>query len=298
MREPGLSYAAITPARNEAANLRRLAACLRRQTVPPAAWVVVDDGSTDESLAVVEAFAVGHPWARAIRSPGATANGGPLTSGRRQGRDVVAFTAGVKSLDSAPGVVVKLDADVSFEDDFFELLLSEFERDAHLGIAGGICYELEDGAWCPQHVTGSHVRGATRAYRWPCFEQVIPLEEGLGWDGIDEVKAEIFGWKVRSIGYLPFRHHRRVGQRDGAWRAWSGQGAAAHFMGYRLSYLSLRTLYHAKSDLAAFGMLVGYLHAGLKRRPTYSDAVVRNHLRSRQSLRMLPTRLREARGRT
>ena len=264
----------------------------------PVAWVVVDDGSTDETLAVVENFAGGHSWARAIRSPGATSKEGPLTDGRRQGRDVVAFTAGVESLDSSPGVVVKLDADVSFEDDFFERLLSEFERDSRLGIAGGLCEELEGVEWRPQNVTGSHVRGATRAYRWSCFRQVMPLEEALGWDGIDEIKAEVLGWNVRTIRHLPFRHHRRVGQRDGTWRAWVGQGAAAHFMGYRLTYLFLRTLYHVRSDLGAFGMLVGYFDAMLKRRPICADSVVRDSLRRRQGLRMLPTRLREARGRT
>jgi hypothetical protein len=177
---------------------------------------------------------------------------------------------------------VKLDADVSFEDDFFERLLLEFEQDSQLGIAGGICLELEDGVWRPQHVTGSHVRGATRAYRWSCFQQVLTLEEALGWDGIDELKAEVLGWTVRTIGHLPFRHHRRVGQRDGAWRAWVGQGAAAHFMGYRLAYLLLRTLYHMMSDPAAFGMLVGYFGAMFKGARRYEDPQFRRFLRRYQ----------------
>jgi glycosyltransferase involved in cell wall biosynthesis len=292
-----LSYAAVTPARDEAENLRRLSASLAAQTVRPAAWIVVDDGSVDETRSVVEDFAAGEPWASVIASPGATARSGPLQAGRRAGRDVLAFNAGIEALPLQPDVVLKLDADVSLEPDFFERLLEEFERDATLGIAGGVCLELVDGKWAEQHVTGDHVRGATRAYRWACFEDVSPLVEQLGWDGIDEAKAAVRGWRTRSIAGLPFYHHRRVGERDGARSSWESQGATARFMGYRFSYLVTRAVFRARKDPRALAMILGWLKAAVRREPIHDDAEVIAYLRGQQRLRRLPVRAREALGR-
>ena len=71
----------------------------------------------------------------------------------------------------SPEIIVKLDADVSFESDYFEQLLAAFESEPRLGIASGVCYELERGVWTARHVTGDHVRGATRAYRKACLDR-------------------------------------------------------------------------------------------------------------------------------
>lgn len=292
-----LTYAPITPARDEDENLHRLAACVLEQTVKPAVWIVVDDGSMDGTRAYAESLGQAHPWIRLVSSPGALTHVGSLEAGRGVGRDVVAFHAGVATLEMPPDILLKLDADVSFAPDFFERLMHEFGRDPSLGIAGGECYELEHGEWRRQPVTGSHVRGATRAYRWACWEGVRPLEERLGWDGIDELKAEELGWRVASIQGLAFLHHRPVGKRDGlALAKWARMGQAAHYMGYRFPYLVLRTLHRGLRDPGAVGMLWGYLGAAARRESRYPDASLRNRLRERQTLRKLHLRSREARG--
>jgi biofilm PGA synthesis N-glycosyltransferase PgaC len=291
-----LSYAVVTPARNEADNLPRLAGCLERQTVMPTAWVIVDDRSTDGTSELAAGLAAAHPWISVTGNREDVASGS-IEVGRRIGRDVVAFTTGVRAIPSAVDVVVKVDADVSVDLDFFQRLLGAFAADPSLGIAGGICLELQGGEWCFQHQTGDHVRGATKAYRWACYTDVSPLAPTLGWDGIDEAKAALHGWSFRSILDLPFRHHRRVGQRDGRRRAWEHQGAAARFMGYRFSYLVLRSLFWARRDPTAVAMILGWAKSAARREPLYNDAGVRSYFRSQQSLRLLRLRAREALGR-
>jgi biofilm PGA synthesis N-glycosyltransferase PgaC len=283
-----LSYSLITPARDEAPNLRRLFSSLVAQTVPPRQWVIVDNGSTDETPDVVADLE--GPWIRLTSVPGEDRPepGAPV---------VRAFHAGLAELDEAPDLVVKLDADVSFEPTYFERLLEAFEEEPRLGIASGACLEEVGGAWRPVHVTGGHVRGAARAYRWPCLQDVLPLEERMGWDGIDELKAAVLGWRTGTVPGLTFHHHRALGARDGRLHTrWVRQGEASYYMGYRPSYLLFRTLHHSLRDPAAIAMIGAYVRAALTRAPRYPDDTVRRYLRREQSLRSLPKRLREARG--
>lgn len=283
-------YAAITPARNEAENLRRLAACLDEQTGPPSHWVIVDNGSSDDTLATARELAEARPWVLVTAVDGLdhAVRGGPVTR---------AFNVGLAAIENLPEVVIKLDADVSFEAEFCARLVGAFD-DPKLGIASGTCYELDEDVWKQRHVTGSSVWGATRAYRTECLRSVMPLEDRMGWDGIDELKARLQGWETRTFTDLPFRHHRAEGERDGSrWRAWSAGGRAAHYMGYRWWYLIARSLFNVTNERAALGMLIGYFGAAARREERCSDPQVIAFLRDQQTLSGLPHRLREAVGR-
>jgi glycosyltransferase involved in cell wall biosynthesis len=284
------SYAVVTPARNEAENLPRIAESLRSQTVLPRRWLIVDNGSTDDTVECARALAAELPWIEVLDAPGEAA--------AKPGAPVVrAFHAGLERVDEDVDVVVKLDADVSFAPDYFERHLLAFEADDRLGIAGGTCLELREGRWEPIHVTGDHVRGASRAYRRDCLRAVTPLPERVGWDGIDELKAAVLGWKTMLIPGLAFFHHRKLGARDGAsTKRWVQQGRGAHYMGYRPSYLLIRTMHHARRDPAALAMLAGYVSSAARRDERYEDDTVRDYLRSQQRLRMLRARAREAQG--
>jgi len=289
-----LRYAAITPARNELANLQRLAACLDEQRARPARWVIVDDGSSDGTLAFARELASRHEW---IRAAELADDGAPIAAGRKAGRDIVAFHRGLEEAGEAD-CYVKLDADVSFAPDFFAELLAAFVSDPHLGIAGGLCYELEEEAWRPVYSTEGHVRGATRMWRAVCLERLLPLPVRLGWDGVDELKAQTLGWRTRTIRTLPFRHHRKVAARDGSrWRKWADDdGRTSWYLGYRPSYVVFRALHHARRERAAIAMVWGYMLAAIAREERYDDPDVRAFVRRYQRARNLPLRLREVRG--
>jgi poly-beta-1,6-N-acetyl-D-glucosamine synthase len=290
MNAPRLTYAVITPARNEAENLRRLAGSLRAQTILPAAWIVVDNGSTDETGEVAADLAASEPWVEVLTTTGEAVptRGAPVAR---------AFTAGLERLSVEPDLAVKLDADVSLDPDFFARLLAEFGRDRTLGIAGGICYEQTDGEWRPRHVTGDRVRGATRAYRWACLQDVLPLEHRAGWDGIDELRAVSRGWRTASLQDLPFYHHRIEATRDeNRRRRLFETGRSNWYSGYRPSYVFFRTIFKARRELAAFALFAGYASAALRREPRCTDLVARAYLKREQSFRKLPARIREALG--
>lgn len=286
-----LSYAIVTPARDEVDNLPRLASCLLEQTVTPSAWHIVDNGSTDGTHELAQGLAAEHGWIRALAIPGASSadRGAPV---------VRALLAGIAALEERPDVLINVDADISVAPDYFERLVAQFETDPSLGIASGSIFELERGGWRQRHLTGSTVVGASRAYRWACLQDIMPLEERVAWDGLDEFKANAREWRTRTFEDLKIRHHRREGERDGTnWRARRNQGHAAYYLGYRPWYLVLRALWQARREPAALGMVSGYAAAALKRDPRSSDENARAYLRRQQSLRNLRLRALEAAGR-
>lgn len=286
---PRLAYALVTPARDELENLSRLAGAVTSQGLPPRAWVIVDNGSRDGTRELAEELAAEHGWISTVTVAGdEQIRGTPI---------VHAVNAGLETLRPWSDVVVKLDADVSFEPDHFERLLAAFAADPLLGIASSLCLEETAGQWRPTYSTRSHARGAVRAYRRECLADVMPLEPRLGWDGIDELKAAVRGWRTATLPDVAFYHHRKVGQREAAYARWRRQGETAHYMGYRPSYLLVRALYRAVREPSALAMVHGYCGAVLRRSPRYPDREVREWLRREQSLRRLPTRAREALGR-
>jgi glycosyltransferase involved in cell wall biosynthesis len=283
------TYAIVTPALNERENLERLARALATQSVAPRVWLVVDTGSDDGSREFVEELAAKDDWVRSDAVDPGRARGGPI---------VRAFNSGAAQLPDDVDVVVKLDADVSFDSDYFERLLASFEQDSRLGIASGTCIEEQGGEWRERHVTADHVWGACRAYRTACLREVSPLEERMGWDGIDVLKANARGWRTGIVPGLAFRHHRGEGSRDGNRAApWLARGRAAHYMGYRPSFLLFRAFHHALGDPMALMMIAGWLKPALRRERTCDDPVARDYLRRQQRLRELPARAREAMGR-
>jgi biofilm PGA synthesis N-glycosyltransferase PgaC len=286
------SYAVVTPARDEAANLPRLAACLAAQTIRPRAWNIVDNGSSDGTLELAVQIAAEHDWVQVFSLPG--------SSSADRGAPVVrALQTGIAALTpEPPEIVVNVDADISMEPDYFERLLGRFDADPSLGIASGSAFELQDGTWQQRYVTGTTVWGASRAYRWECLQELLPLEERIAWDGLDEFKANARGWRTTAFEELRFRHHRREGERDGtAWQARRNQGGAAHYLGYRPWYLVLRALWHSRREPAALGMIWGYAAAALRREQRSSDPEARAYLRRQQSPRNLRLRALEATGR-
>jgi hypothetical protein len=271
-----LTYALVTPARNEAENLPRLAESVVAQTHAPAAWVIVDDHSDDGSFAWTQGLADQHAFVRAVAWDGP--NTGALSEGRREARDLHAFRAGIDALP----------APVDVEPDYFEQLLQKFAEQPDLGIAGGGCYEREAGEWVLRSTAAHHPRGASRAYRWELVQDIKALEPRMGWDGLDEVKASLRGFRTQQFPELVFRHYRPEGGRERhRLRARAVSGRASWFMGYRPSFLVLRALHRARKDPAALAMIWGYFAEAAKRTPRCADPEVVAAVRERQALQTL-----------
>lgn len=283
-------YAVLTPLHNEAENLPRLVDAMDAQTQRPDAWLLLENGSTDETPELARSLAAERPYVRVV-----TVDAPP--SGGRGAPIVHALHTGLQALRPFPPAVAQVDADVSFANDYFARLLARLEADRGLGIVSGTCFERLDGGWQQRFATVPYVWGAARLYRRECLEQVLPFEPRTGWDAVDVAKANALDWQTAVETSASFYHHRPESSREqSAFSGWTAQGRVSYFLGYRFSYLLLRAGYRARRDPAAVGLLVGYLSDVARGRARCADPMVRTWVRRQQRLRDVHRRAAEARG--
>lgn len=275
-------YAVVTPVRDEVDHVQATLASVTRQTWPPLAWIIVDDGSTDGTAALLERLAAPHPWITIVQRPnrGFRANGGGVMD---------AFYTGFAHVEQLPwDFIVKLDADLSFAPDYFESCFGRFADDPKLGIGGGvICWQSSDGT---KHVEEKndpafHVRGATKIYRRECWAQIAPLMRAPGWDTLDEVRANYCGWSTRTFFDLPLVQHKATGSADGSWRNAFKNGKANYMTGYHPLFMlakCAKRLLRKPYLVEAAGVGAGYLSGYLKRMPLQADADTIRYLRRQQ----------------
>lgn len=196
-------YALVTPARDEEAYIDGMIRSIAAQTVPPARWIIVDDGSCDRTAEIVQAAVQRLSFLTLVRRASAScrlAGGeGAIPDGLRH--------LNLKDFD----FLARFDADLLFPKDYIERILQKFRNNPRLGIAGGTLYFEKDGKRVTEKVPEVHVRGTLKMYRRECFEDIGGLTAQIGWDTLDEASAWAKGWETRSYEDIRVLHRRPTG---------------------------------------------------------------------------------------
>lgn len=274
-----LRYVVITPVRNESKYIEKTILSMIQQTVKPAEWVVVNDGSTDDTAAIVAGYAKDHPWIKLVER---TDRGI-----RQRGKGVVeTFYTGYNTITEDFDVIVKLDGDLYFEPDFFQTLLSKFAANPKLGITGGGIFERLNGENWVLQASKDHVRGPNKVYRRACFEAIGGLKPTLGWDGLDQWQALSLGWEVESFLDLKVLHYRVTGAATGRLKSKKEQGYGAYYMGYHPLFVIMRGIsYMFKYKPYIIGgsvLILAYFWAALQGRPRLLEPSVVHFVRRTQ----------------
>jgi glycosyltransferase involved in cell wall biosynthesis len=278
-------YVIISPVRNETPHLPGTIECVAAQSIRPIQWIIVDDGSTDETAKILKLTAEKYDWITIVTRPDRGA--------RKPGGGVVeAFYEGyAKIADPSWDFLVKLDGDVSFSRDYFEGCFKRFAADSKLGIAGGTVCNEHNGELAPESTVDPafHVRGATKIYRRACWDVIGELIRAPGWDTLDELKAKLCGWKTMTFSDIKLIHHRRAGSKDGVWTNWVKNGRANYIVGYHPAFMlfkSISRIPRRPFGIGGIGLLVGFFSGYLRRIPQISDRALINYLRDQQIRRL------------
>lgn len=275
---PPLKYALITPAHNEARFIEKTLDSVVGQTVRPAKWIIVENGSKDNTAEIVARYAAQHPWIELVQIPA------PEKS-RSFSAKAYAFNHGlnlVKELDCA--VIGNLDADISFDPDHFEFLLARFAEDPKLGVAGTVFEEEGYHSGRDSFEGQNHVAGQCQIFRRQCLLEIggyVPHSAG-GIDWIAVTTARMLGWTTRSYREKCFFHYRHMGtaERSRVAAAFS-YGEKDYYLGGHPIWQLFRCTYRATKAPLFFGgaaLFAGYVWAALRRMPRpVSQELMRFH---------------------
>ncbi|MFT3687397.1 MAG: glycosyltransferase family 2 protein [Phycisphaerales bacterium] len=230
-----MNYYIVIPSHNEEKFIAKTLQSIAGQTVLPKKAVVVNDNSTDNTAEIVLAFAEKNPWVSLVNK---TSDAKHLPGSKV----IQAFQKGLETLDSNYDFIVKADADLIFPDNYFETITRHFQSDSKIGMAGGFAYIEKKGEWVLENLTDKdHIRGAFKAYRKECFEQIGGLKPAMGWDTVDELLCKFYHWKVVTDESLKVKHLKPTGANYNK-EARYKQGEAFYSLGYGFIITSIASV--------------------------------------------------------
>ncbi|MBP7491402.1 MAG: glycosyltransferase family 2 protein [Rhodoferax sp.] len=279
---PTVPLVIISPVRDEAALISKTLDSIVAQTVWPLEWVIVDDGSTDDTASIVQQYADKYPFIHlvTIKDRGFRKLGGGV---------VAAFKFGLMQVKTPhPEYVAKLDGDMSFGIHYLEIMFKAFAANPRLAAVSGKVFRPEDGKLIEELIIDEHVAGQFKLYRWSAFCDIGGFVEEVLWDGIDVHTARMKGWHTESFDDPDARliHHRLMGSSDkNVYRGRLRLGRGIYFMGYHPLYALASGIFRMREKPFVIGgllIMAGFIKAFFQQVPRYDNPEFRAYLQNWQ----------------
>jgi glycosyltransferase involved in cell wall biosynthesis len=273
-------YLLVSPCRNEADFMRQTLDTVVAQTLRPARWVIVDDGSSDATPQILAEYAKKHDWISIVTR---------TDRGRRAvGPGVIeAFYAGYETINPDDyDFLCKLDLDLRLPLRYFETLIERMEANPGIATCSGKAYIEKNGGLVNERHGDETSIGASKFYRMSRFREMGGFVREVMWDGIDCHRCRMNGWIACSWDDDPdlrFVHLRPMGSSQQS--IYSGRmrhGYGQYFMGTGLVYMLASAVYRIPEKpyvLGGLAILWGWLRSLLQRKPRYNDPEFRRFLR-------------------
>ena len=280
-------YVLISPCRNESRYMRQTLDSVLGQSVRPTRWIIVDDGSTDDSPRILAEYAANHDWIEVVRRDD--------RGHRAVGRGVIdAFYAGYAVIDPSDyDFLCKLDLDLRLPPRYFEILMERMEQDSRIATCSGKAYLEENGLLVNERHGDEMSLGMTKFYRVDCFQTIGGFVREVMWDGIDCHRCRMHGWIACSWDEpeLRFVHLRPMGSSErGIYTGRMRHGFGQYFMGTGLLFMAASALSRINQKpyvTGSLAMLWGWIDSALRRKPRYADVEFRAFLRRYQRRALL-----------
>jgi biofilm PGA synthesis N-glycosyltransferase PgaC len=275
-------YVLVSPCRNEAAYMRQTVESVINQTIRPAKWVIVDDGSTDQTPDILREYQSKHDWIEVVtRKNRGCRSVGPGV--------IEAFYAGYSAINPDDyEYLCKLDLDLRLPSRYFEILMEKMTADRRIATCSGKAFVEEDGHLTEEWHGDDTSIGASKFYRVSCFKAIGGFVREVMWDGIDCHRCRMNGWIACSWDEpeLRFIHLRPEGSsQQGVYTGRMRHGYGQYFMGTGLLFMAASAAYRMRQKpyvVGGLAMLWGYLKSALRGNPRYEDPAFRQFLRRYQ----------------
>ncbi|WP_425405326.1 glycosyltransferase [Hwanghaeella sp.] len=274
------TYVLVSPCRNESTFMRKTLDSVIAQTIPPTHWVIVDDGSTDETPEILREYADKHDWITVVTR---------ADRGRRAvGPGVIdAFYSGLETVDlSEFDFLCKLDLDLDLPPRYFEILLRRMANNPRLGTCSGKPYIYKGDQLVSERKGDDMSVGMTKFYRTACFQEIGGFVREVMWDGIDCHRCRMHGWAAVSWDEpaIRFVHLRPMGtSQKGVMTGRMRHGYGQYFMGTGFFYMAASCIFRLGEKpyvTGALATLWGWLRSAIKNLPRYDDPEFRKFVRA------------------
>jgi glycosyltransferase involved in cell wall biosynthesis len=286
------AYVLVSPCKDEAKYIEETLRSVAQQTVKPVQWVIVDDGSRDDSMMIVAQYQSVMPFIKVVRRD---------TGARQVGPGVIqAFNAGLAAVDVPYDFICKFDVDLELPSGYFEAMLARMAADPRLAtFSGKPWYHDHNGRLVPELCGDETSVGMIKFYRRSAFEAIGGFVVENGWDMLDGHKARWHGWRAgsRDEEETRFLHLRAMGSSQKSLRHGRARhGEAQWKLGSHPLFFAAAAINRIKEPPLLTGALwftMGYLGAALRRTPRLGDPDFTRFLR-RYQIRALRNGKREA----
>ncbi len=281
-----MKYIVVTAARDEAGYIEHTIKSLTAQTIKPIKWVIIDDGSSDQTAELAEAAAAQNDWITVIRRQNrgfrqvGVGNYDALQEGFRT----------IANLDHDFLSIV--DADVEFAPTYFEELSVKYSENPRLGIGCGAVIDTLDGKNFKADILPEMTAGPLKCYRRECWEEIGGLVRASSWDAIDCFKAMQLGWLSRTFDEesLHISHLRPTGSTQiNIFTGKKRRGAGMYFMGAHPVWViasALRRFFEPPMARGSWYVLVGYFQEMFRRGDQLQDRELVSYIRHWQINRL------------
>ena len=200
-------YVLVSPCKDEGGYIEKTLQSIEKQSIKPVQWVIVDDGSTDNRVALIEAYQQAMPFIKIVHRQ---------SGERKVGAGVIlAFNEGLAAVDVDYDFICKFDVDLELPPTYFAEMLQKMEEDPLMGTCSGKAYYIhpQTGALTSEMCGDEASVGMIKFYRKECFEQIGGFVADVGWDGFDCHSARWNGWRAISwdAPEVNFIHLRPMG---------------------------------------------------------------------------------------
>ena len=225
----------VIPTYNEEAFISKTLASIVAQTYLPKKIVIVNDNSTDGTQTIIDSYVAKYDWIASVYNSSENKH--------LPGSKVIrAFQKGLETLDKHFDIIIKLDADLILPTNYFEKIVETFQSNDRIGMVGGFAYIEKNGEWILENLTDKdHIRGAFKAYRKECFDEIGGLQPAMGWDTVDELLCRYYNWQIVTLPELKVKHLKPTGAIYDASARYK-QGEAFYTLGYGITITTIAAL--------------------------------------------------------